>query len=60
MAPDADVRMIRSFDPKLAARPDADLDVPDPYYGGAHGFEQVLQMIERATPGVVTYLRARL
>ena len=57
MAPDADVRMMRSFDPKLAARPDADLDVPDPYYGNNNGFEQVLEMIERATPGVVAYLK---
>jgi protein-tyrosine phosphatase len=60
MAPDADVRMMRSFDPRLAARPDADLDVPDPYYGNGDGFEQVLTMIERATPGVVEYLRAQL
>ena len=60
MAPDADVRMMRSFDPKLAARPDADLDVPDPYYGNGDGFEQVLAMIERATPGVVAYLRDQL
>jgi len=60
MAPDADVRMMRSFDPRLAARPDADLDVPDPYYGGGDGFEQVLQMIERATPGVVEHLRTQL
>jgi len=60
MAPDADVRLIRSFDPTLAARPDADLDVPDPYYGNADGFEHVLAMIERATPGVVHYLRTQL
>jgi protein-tyrosine phosphatase len=60
MAPDADVAMMRSFDPKLAARPDADLDVPDPYYGSGDGFETVLQMIERATPGVVTYLKQQL
>jgi protein-tyrosine phosphatase len=51
---------MRSFDPKLAARPDADLDVPDPYYGSGDGFEQVLAMIERATPGVVEHLRHRL
>ena len=57
MAPEADVRMMRSFDPRLAARPDADLDVPDPYYGNNNGFEQVLEMIERATPGVVAYLK---
>ncbi len=60
MAPDADVRMMRSFDARLAARPDTDLDVPDPYYGGGDGFETVLQMIERATPGVLTYLKTRL
>jgi len=60
MAPDADVRMIRSFDPRLAARPDADLDVPDPYYGRHDGFEQVLQMIERSIPGVMAYLRRLL
>ena len=60
MAPEADVRMMRSFDPRLAARPDADLDVPDPYYGSGDGFEQVLAMIERATPGVVEYLRDQL
>jgi protein-tyrosine phosphatase len=60
MAPDADVRMMRSFDPRLAARPDADLDVPDPYYGNGDGFEHVLQMIERATPGVVAYLKQKL
>ena len=60
MAPDADVRMMRSFDPRLAARPDADLDVPDPYYGTGDGFEQVLTMIERATPGVVEYLKDQL
>jgi protein-tyrosine phosphatase len=60
MAPDADVRMMRSFDPKLAARPDADLDVPDPYYGSGDGFELVLAMIARATPGVVEHLRHRL
>lgn len=26
---------------------DADLDVPDPYYGGEDGFEEVLDIIER-------------
>jgi len=60
MAPDADVWMMRSFDPTLAGRADADLDVPDPYYGGIDGFADVLQMIERATPGVLAYLKNRL
>lgn len=55
MAPGTDVRLIRSFDPRLAGA--TDLDVPDPYYGGSDGFAQVLAMIEAATPGVVSHLR---
>ena len=58
MAPGSDVRMLRSFDPRLAD--DADLDVPDPYYGAGDGFERVLAMIEAATPGVLTHLRTLL
>jgi protein-tyrosine phosphatase len=34
------VRLLREFDPASAGSPD--LDVPDPYYGGAGGFDQVL------------------
>ena len=55
MAPDADVRLLRSFDPLVAD--DSDLDVPDPYYCSGDGFERVLTMIEAATPGVLTHLR---
>jgi protein-tyrosine phosphatase len=58
MAPSADVRLIRSFDPRPAGV--ADLDVPDPYYGHGDGFERVLAMIEAATPGVVAHLRTLL
>jgi protein-tyrosine phosphatase len=32
-------------------------DVPDPYYGGAEGFERVLDMIEAAAGGLVDHLR---
>ena len=32
-------------------------DVPDPYYGGAQGFEQVLDMIEDASRGLLAALR---
>ena len=28
-------------------------DVPDPYYGGAHGFEEVLDMVEEACAGLL-------
>lgn len=33
--------------------------VPDPYYGGASGFEQVLDLLEAASDGLVTKLRHR-
>jgi protein-tyrosine phosphatase len=32
------------------------VDVPDPYYGGADGFETVLDMIEAACPAVLEHL----
>jgi protein-tyrosine phosphatase len=34
--------------------------VPDPYYGGADGFEKVLQMCEEASIGLYTYLVNRI
>jgi protein-tyrosine phosphatase len=52
------VALLRSFDP--AAADDEDLDVPDPYYGGAEGFERMLAMIEAATPGLLAWVRDRL
>jgi len=32
-------------------------EVPDPYYGGANGFERVLDMIENASEGLLRELR---
>ena len=32
-------------------------DVPDPYYGGPEGFEQVLDMIEEACRGLLAEIR---
>ena len=32
-------------------------DVPDPYYGGAEGFEQVLDMVEAACRGLLSELK---
>ncbi|HEV7472219.1 MAG TPA: protein tyrosine phosphatase, partial [Pseudonocardia sp.] len=43
------VRLLRSFDPASAD----DAEVPDPYYGGPDGFDEVLAMIEAAMPGLV-------
>lgn len=34
-------------------------DVPDPYYGGARGFEDVLDLVEQASAGLVEELRRR-
>ncbi|WP_307868095.1 low molecular weight protein-tyrosine-phosphatase [Umezawaea beigongshangensis] len=49
------VRLLRSFDP------DADgPDVPDPYYGGREGFDEVLAMVEAAVPGLLAEVRERL
>ena len=35
-------------------------DVPDPYYGGEQGFEQVLDLIEQASAGLLLEVRRRL
>ena len=32
-------------------------EVPDPYYGGANGFEDVLDLIEAASRGLIEHLR---
>ncbi len=42
----------------LEFAPDCGLDeVPDPYYGGPAGFEQVLDLVEEASRGLLTHLR---
>ena len=35
----------------------AQKDVPDPYYGGETGFEQVLDLVEEASRGLIAKLR---
>jgi protein-tyrosine phosphatase len=34
-------------------------EVPDPYYGGDAGFEQVLDLAEQAARGLLLHLRGR-
>ena len=41
------------------ARRHAEREVPDPYYGGADGFERVLDLIEDAAEGLLEHLRQR-
>lgn len=45
------VRLLSEFLP-----PSAPVDVPDPYYGGAGGFERVLDLIEEACPAILDHL----
>jgi len=37
----------------------AETEVADPYFGGAQGFEQVLDQVERACAGLLNTLRSR-
>ena len=49
----AKVRLLMEFARKARAR-----EVPDPYYGGAGGFEHVLDLVEDASSGLIEHLRA--
>lgn len=57
----ARVVMYRSFDPDapliIGGGHEALLDVEDPWYGGPSDFEECLDQIEHAAPGVVEYVR---
>ena len=53
--PDGRVRLFRDFDPVGPGG-----DVPDPYYGGDAGFEEVLAMVERTADALVTALATAL
>ncbi|TWP49364.1 low molecular weight phosphotyrosine protein phosphatase [Lentzea tibetensis] len=55
MVPADRVRLLRSFDPDASG-----VDVPDPYYGDRDGFEEVLEMVESAMPGMLAWVRERL
>ena len=46
--------LLRSFDPKSPKG----ASVPDPYYGGGEGFEEVLDLCERACSGLLEHIRA--
>jgi len=43
---------------KYASRHD-ECEVPDPYYGGADGFERVLDMVEDAAEGLLGHIRKK-
>ena len=50
----AKVRLLREFDPAAVAA--GDLEVPDPYFGGADGFADAFDMVERACSGLLTQI----
>jgi len=57
-AASAKVRLLREFDPtSVDART---LEVDDPYFGDAEGFDRCLTVVERACRGVVEHVRAEL
>ncbi|MEX0722974.1 MAG: low molecular weight protein-tyrosine-phosphatase [Gracilimonas sp.] len=45
------IKMMREFDPQPA-----DGEVPDPYYGGMDGFENVFQVLDRSTEALLQEL----
>ncbi len=69
----AKVRLLREFDPASVppsgahprwgrrqaggAEDAGDLDVPDPYYGGADGFDEVFELVRAACAGLLEQLR---
>jgi protein-tyrosine phosphatase len=64
------VRLLREFDPAsgvgseappsrpIASRVAGELDVPDPYYGAAGGFEEVLDLVHAACVGLLEQIRS--
>lgn len=49
----ARLELLRTFDDTAGDR----LEVPDPYFGGPRGFEEVHDMIERACAGLLAHIR---
>jgi protein-tyrosine phosphatase len=50
---DAEIHLLRAYDPD----PDTE-EVPDPYYGGVSGFENVFQIVTRSCEGLLARLRS--
>jgi protein-tyrosine phosphatase len=51
-------RLLREFEPELTAGAAGQrLDVPDPYYGGGRGFEEVLDIVDASCRGLLEQIR---
>jgi protein-tyrosine phosphatase len=48
----ADVKLFLDYHPSGTLK-----DVPDPYYGGVHGFEGVLNMVEQACSQLIRHIQ---
>jgi protein-tyrosine phosphatase len=48
----------RTFDPLADPTVPDDLDVPDPYYGGPDGFDEVVELCRRSADALVAQLAA--
>ncbi len=49
------IHMFMDFAPQMRMR-----EVPDPYYGGAQGFERVFDLVDAASRGLLMDIRRRL
>jgi protein-tyrosine phosphatase len=49
------VRLFLEFAPEVGTT-----EVPDPYYGGSSGFEEVLDLVEAASRGLLRHVRERV
>jgi protein-tyrosine phosphatase len=60
MAPDEQargkVRLLREWG-RAGSQSDGDLDVPDPYYGGPGGFDEVLDLVQASCVSLLQQLR---
>jgi protein-tyrosine phosphatase len=50
------VFLMRSFDRSVEPARAAELEVPDPYYGGEDGFVNVYEMLDRACQGLLDHI----
>ncbi len=51
------VRLLREWGRAGSQSSDGDLDVPDPYYGGPGGFDEVLDLVQAACTSLLEQLR---
>lgn len=56
----AKVKLLRQFDPASQSLDTAELDVPDPYYGGPGGFDHVFDLVQAACQGLLEQIRVGL